>query len=617
MAASFRQITSGFSGTNVATTVNISFGATIAAGSVIVVIGSFTSNASTLTVSDNTSDANTDSGLGIVLNSTLGQRIFSKAFLTPSASAQTVTLTWNAAPAFYGIFIYEVAGLSAPVVYDKAVHATGSGTTFDSGTTGTLASSDEAGIGLGVCAGGPTAPGTGWSVGQGSLTTGNNGDGGVGITLAEHRAITTTTAINGTGTCNTGAWEAWCVTLRSVPGLPPGENVYDLPPRAVEFSPRRSWEWSYNRNLIGQDRLPAGKQLYDLPPSRNPPPPVPTGIYSYNLNLIGQDRLPPGGMIHDLQPALLFWRRDGAIPNLLQTTLAIQAPQALFGRSLLALRATAAGTFTATFAARMLTSVQAPAAGTFTGVVAGKTLLAIRSTDAPAFTGVVSGKALTAVRATAASTQTSALAGKTLLAVRSADAFAATAAVVGSSLFAVRSSGLLMLLTPLHGTALLALRSTAAASFAALVSGRSLFAVLGRDAVTASSAVAGRSLLAVRATALTQLLLPFQARSLLALRATGQGTFTAVTGARMLTAVEARAAAQGAAALSGNLLTAVRGTGNLTTGAQLIVAGRLLLAVSASGLPTLLIRRVRHGYDGYDDFCGEDEFIPCWLLMDD
>jgi hypothetical protein len=127
---------------------------------------------------------------------------------------------------------------------------------------------------------------------------------------------------------------AWTYNLNLIGQdlLPPGKDLFDLPvPRdyplqlrtwtgvkvplvvvALPFNqtdwqlprapllPQRSWTWSYNLNLIGQDRLPAGEQIYDAPVG--PIQPLRVWQWSYNLNLIGQDRLPVGDELFDLTP---------------------------------------------------------------------------------------------------------------------------------------------------------------------------------------------------------------------------------------------------------------------------------------------------------------------------
>jgi len=107
------------------------------------------------------------------------------------------------------------------------------------------------------------------------------------------------------------------------------DQYWDRPQLPVP--PARSWEWSYNLNLIGKDRLPTGEQVWERPTLPIPPAqtwldlpkysliakpffqsdwPNPTQPYridatwaaSYNLNLIGQDRLPVGVQVSDLPP---------------------------------------------------------------------------------------------------------------------------------------------------------------------------------------------------------------------------------------------------------------------------------------------------------------------------
>jgi hypothetical protein len=103
------------------------------------------------------------------------------------------------------------------------------------------------------------------------------------------------------------------------------KQLTELPPRGVEPDWRRSWEFSYNKNLIGQDALPFRQSdwqnptpptpvkdwiqqtnlalltqppallpfkrtLYDLPVG--PQQPAPSWTAQYNPNLVGQDALP-------------------------------------------------------------------------------------------------------------------------------------------------------------------------------------------------------------------------------------------------------------------------------------------------------------------------------------
>jgi hypothetical protein len=122
-------------------------------------------------------------------------------------------------------------------------------------------------------------------------------------------------------------------------GLPFLSRNQDWPtPRGAEPDWRRSWEWSYNKNLIGQDQMLTGARITDLPPPdfprilqtwiqqtnlallTQPPsllpyrrahfdlPPAgpqqaaPSWTWQYNLNLIGQDAMIVGKQSYDLAP---------------------------------------------------------------------------------------------------------------------------------------------------------------------------------------------------------------------------------------------------------------------------------------------------------------------------
>jgi hypothetical protein len=108
-------------------------------------------------------------------------------------------------------------------------------------------------------------------------------------------------------------------------------------PRGAEPDWRRSWEFSYNKNLLGQDQLPIRQQdwpnpippllvkdwiqqtnlaLLAQPPALLPyrrsytdlPVPAPqqpaqSWTFSYNLNLIGKDQLPIGAELYELAPS--------------------------------------------------------------------------------------------------------------------------------------------------------------------------------------------------------------------------------------------------------------------------------------------------------------------------
>jgi hypothetical protein len=120
---------------------------------------------------------------------------------------------------------------------------------------------------------------------------------------------------------------------------PPVLNVtiakyFDRP--TLPIPPAQSWEWSYNKNLIGQDQLPIRQSdwpnpippatlrdwiaqtnlalltqppallpykrtLYELPPA-GPQQAAPSWTWQYNLNLIGQDAMIKSAQVTDLAP---------------------------------------------------------------------------------------------------------------------------------------------------------------------------------------------------------------------------------------------------------------------------------------------------------------------------
>jgi hypothetical protein len=91
------------------------------------------------------------------------------------------------------------------------------------------------------------------------------------------------------------SWEYWYnQNLIGQDARLAGQQFTELAPRSAEPDPRRSWQWWYNENLIGQDKLPPGVSLFDLAPSQKPPEQIQLHSWQwwYNLNLLGQDKLP-------------------------------------------------------------------------------------------------------------------------------------------------------------------------------------------------------------------------------------------------------------------------------------------------------------------------------------
>lgn len=226
MALSFVQITKG-DFTSSSASFARTFSSGTSAGSIIVAAGSFANNATGVTVSDNNTDAVTDSGLGVVDIAGVGARIFCKAFLTATTGTTTVTATFTGGtPGFGDLYIWEIAGFTAPA-FDKFVSAAGSALLVDSGSTGTLSSATEAAIAFGCTAGVITTPGADWTTGQGSTVGSNAGDGITSNTssIGEHRILAATTAINGTADGNGTAWGMLCATLFDGGAPPAATNL--------------------------------------------------------------------------------------------------------------------------------------------------------------------------------------------------------------------------------------------------------------------------------------------------------------------------------------------------------------------------------------------------------
>ena len=103
------------------------------------------------------------------------------------------------------------------------------------------------------------------------------------------------------------AWTwSYNINLIGQDRLPVGEQRIELAPAQVppDQIQLHSWQWWYNLNLLGKDRMLAGKQVWELAPSQRPPEQIQlhSWTWSYNLNLRGQDQLPTGVQRYDLSP---------------------------------------------------------------------------------------------------------------------------------------------------------------------------------------------------------------------------------------------------------------------------------------------------------------------------
>jgi hypothetical protein len=90
------------------------------------------------------------------------------------------------------------------------------------------------------------------------------------------------------------------------------KNQYDWPVNLGQVQPAVSWTWSYNLNLVGQDKQPVGKTSNEVPRAYEYHVQLRAWNWSYNLNLIGKDRLPVGAEVSDRTPVgpaplLLTW----------------------------------------------------------------------------------------------------------------------------------------------------------------------------------------------------------------------------------------------------------------------------------------------------------------------
>lgn len=213
MAASFVQISNGGFSTSSAS-LAVSFSSNVTVGNFVIVAGAFDAAATSVTVTiDGSGGSATDSGVGIINDGSSGLKSFVQAFFVPTGTSKTVTATYSGTnPGFGDLYIWEVSGLSN-ATFDKVAQA--SAGAADSGSTGVLSSATEAAVGYGCTSGGFSAPGIGWTTGQGSTVGTNAGDGVSSFTgsIGEHRVLSATTAINGTATGAVGTM--WCATFMS------------------------------------------------------------------------------------------------------------------------------------------------------------------------------------------------------------------------------------------------------------------------------------------------------------------------------------------------------------------------------------------------------------------
>src|SRR5258708_3456456 len=244
MALSVTQVKTGVL-TVAATSLTVTFNTGIAAGSIIVAVGSLQSSANLNSMTDNNSDTVTtwanDSASFNALFDGNSYWVFCKAFFNPTSGTTSVTVNYSAA-VLGDLVIYEVAGFTAGTAsFDKAVDALlpGSSTAISSGSSGTLAQAAEFAVGFGLAYTGTiTAVGSGWA-NDGVRTYNSNS------TVAMSQVTAATTAITATATINTAQfWDAFIATVKgtvSSSAAPFVSNVTNLPPSGYVYSDWYKW----------------------------------------------------------------------------------------------------------------------------------------------------------------------------------------------------------------------------------------------------------------------------------------------------------------------------------------------------------------------------------------
>lgn len=176
------------------------------AGNMLVCAGSFDRGGTLSSITDTNGDGITT--VIAVTDEGTTWKYFCSAFLTATAGNTDVTVNFSVNPNFCDMFVWEITGLTSWTKdASPNTHGTNTGTSVDSGATGTLNDSNEAAIAYAADAGAITAGGTGWT---NFTTNGTTGSGG------EEQVLSSNSSINGTfsGTAN-AAWAALCATFKS------------------------------------------------------------------------------------------------------------------------------------------------------------------------------------------------------------------------------------------------------------------------------------------------------------------------------------------------------------------------------------------------------------------
>ena len=184
------------------------FGAGTTAGNFVVVASSMSRAATSITITNNSNPGDTVTSVTALFDDVgSGAKSTIQVFLAPTAGSTAFLATFAGSPTVGEIYIWEFSGLASPLV-DKAVHASGTAATADSGSSGTLSSSDQAAIGYGVTTGGFSSAGAGWSVVAGDGISPQTSD------IGEHRVVASNTAINATS-ASSGTWIMHLATFMS------------------------------------------------------------------------------------------------------------------------------------------------------------------------------------------------------------------------------------------------------------------------------------------------------------------------------------------------------------------------------------------------------------------
>lgn len=186
----------------------------LTAGSILVVGCIFGSGGTFTTLTF--SGANTDSGQGVVAQGagTL-TKAFVKAFFAPVAGSTNCTVNFSPNTAFCGLYLFEVAGFTS-AAFDRVIanKVDVNGTTFTSGSTGTLSAANEYAFAMLQTGSGllTTDAGNGWSnpTFATSVTSGLDTTLGFGI---NDQIVSANTALVYSGTNTNDTRTSWVTTF--------------------------------------------------------------------------------------------------------------------------------------------------------------------------------------------------------------------------------------------------------------------------------------------------------------------------------------------------------------------------------------------------------------------